>query len=77
MGDPRQMHGNHTWDLVLYYHRCPSCGFIMENRDKFEPRFHLLQKDLVCPRCQQAFTITKKQKPTFGPLLGHNPEIAE
>ncbi len=77
MDDPRQRHGNHTWDLILHYYRCPKCGFIIENRDKFEPRFSQIEKNLTCPRCQQAFTLTKKIQPTFGPLLGHNPEIDE
>lgn len=75
MDDPRQRHGNHTWDFVLHYYRCPQCGYIIENRDKFEPRFHRLEKDLNCPRCAHAFTVAKKVQPTFGPLLGHNPEV--
>jgi rubredoxin len=77
MDDPRQRHGNHTWDLVVHYYRCPQCGYIAENRDKFEARFNRLEKDLVCLRCQYAFTIAKKTHPAFGPLLGHNPEVDE
>ena len=75
MDDPKQRHGNHTWDLILHYYCCPQCGYIQENRDKFDARFNRLEKDLVCPRCQYAFTVTKKTQPTFGPLLGHNPEV--
>ena len=75
MNDPRQQHGNHTWDLNVHYYRCPQCGYILENRDKFELRFNQLLKDMACPRCQYAFRVIKKNRPTFGPLLGHNPEV--
>ena len=44
---------------------------------KFERRFNHLQKELVCPRCRHAFAVTKKNRPAFGPLLGHDPEIAD
>jgi rubredoxin len=71
MDDPRQKHGNHTWDIVINYHECPACGFINENRNKYERRFNILHKDIVCARCNKAFSVTKITKPTFGPLLGH------
>lgn len=77
MNHPNQRHGNHTWDIILHYYSCPKCSYIMENRDKFERRFHRLEKEVVCPRCQQIFTLRKKTRPTFGPLLGHNPEVDE
>lgn len=77
MDDARQRHGNHTWDLILHYYRCPKCGYILENRDKFDAHFNRLQKELACLRCQHVFTVTKKIKPRFGPLLGHNPEVAD
>lgn len=77
MKDPRQMHGNHTWDLVLHYHECPFCGFILESRDKFEKRFHHIIKDLTCSRCSHPFRVEKKIESHLGPLLGHNPEIME
>ncbi len=77
MDDPRQQHGNHTWDMVLHYYRCPHCGYILENRQKFERRFNDLQKELLCPRCRHIFAVVKKIRPTFGPLLGHDPEIAD
>jgi DNA-directed RNA polymerase subunit RPC12/RpoP len=76
MNDSRQQHGHHTWDLILHYYRCPHCGYIRENRDKFKLQNHLLQKDLICLRCQHTFVVTKKRKQTFGPLWGHDPEIA-
>lgn len=75
MSDPRQRHGNHTWDLNVHYYRCPRCGYIVENRDKFEPLFNSLLKDIVCKRCQYAFRVEKKIGPAFGPLLGHDPEV--
>ncbi len=71
MEDPRQQHGNHTWDLVINYHRCPQCGYIIENRDKYEKQLDRLQKSLACPHCHQTFTVIKKTRPSFGPLLGH------
>lgn len=77
MDHPNQRHGNHTWDLVLHYYRCPVCGYILENRAKFESRFHELVKECICLRCQHSFTISKKKQPTFGPLLGSDPEIDE
>lgn len=75
MDDPRQQHGTHTWDLNLHYYRCPRCGYVLENRDKFEKSFSQLSKELICLRCQFGFRLTKKPRPTFGPLLGHDPEI--
>jgi DNA-directed RNA polymerase subunit RPC12/RpoP len=72
MDDPRQKHGNHTWDRVLYYYRCPKCGYIIENRDKYEPQLGVLQKEMICNRCQKSFTVTKKNRPTFGPLFNQD-----
>lgn len=77
MDHPKQRHGNHTWDLVLHYYRCARCGTIMENREKFEPRFHRFQKEIVCPVCQQTFTVEKKPKTSWGPLLSNEPDIDE
>jgi uncharacterized C2H2 Zn-finger protein len=62
--------GTHTWDLVIEYIRCPECGFIIENREKYQYRLGKYQKDLECPRCHHRFTITKNVKPKFGPLIG-------
>lgn len=70
MTDLRQSHGNHTWDIIIEYGCCPKCQYIVENREKFEYRLGVLQKEFVCPRCQYHFTITKKRKATFGPLFG-------
>jgi uncharacterized C2H2 Zn-finger protein len=70
MDDPRQQHGNHTWDIIIDYFRCPKCGYIIESREKYEYRLGLYQKELICNRCDQHFTVTKQMKNTFGPLLG-------
>jgi rubredoxin len=67
--DPRQKHGNHTWEFLLHYYRCPKCGYVIEDRNKYERRMRLLQKEVYCNRCQYEFTVTKKKMPTFGPLL--------
>jgi len=68
--------GPHTWDINIQYHRCPKCGFILENRDNWQYRLGKYQKDLECPRCKQSFTVIKKTKPRFGPLIGE-PQKAE
>lgn len=62
--------GTHTWKRSLYYHRCPACGYIFESRQDFEYRLGAYQKDLHCPRCQQAYTLTKIVKPQAGPFFG-------
>lgn len=75
MDHPKQRHGNHTWDLVLHYYSCPKCGYIVENRDKFETHFHEVKKEVICSRCQHLFKVQKKTQPTLGPFLGHDPEV--
>lgn len=75
MTQPKQQHGNHTWDMILHYHRCPNCGYIIECRKKYDQIFRVIQKELNCPRCNKTFNVLKQTKPTFGPLLGHDPEI--
>ena len=62
--------GEHTWDLILQYHRCPKCGYIIESRQDYEYHLGKYQKDLECSRCHNRFTLTKQTKPTFGPLFG-------
>lgn len=62
--------GTHTWDLNWDYQRCPKCGYILENREKYIYRLGKYQKDLECPRCKQLFTVTKPTKPRLGPLIG-------
>lgn len=77
MNNSKQSHGVHTWDIILHYYRCPLCGYIMENQTQFERRLQNLQKELCCSKCKHFFTITKNKKPTFGPLLGHDTEVAD
>lgn len=62
--------GEHTWDLYQSYHACPKCGYIMESREDYENRFGKYVKELTCKRCHDRFTLTKEQKPTFGPFTG-------
>ena len=62
--------GEHTWDLLLHYHRCPKCGFIKESREDFYNRQGALIKELTCERCHHQWMVTKKRQPTFGPLIG-------
>jgi len=67
----------HSWDMILHYHRCPKCGFIVESREDFQCRLGVWIKEMICERCGQAFTLSKKNKPTFGPLIGRSqpPEV--
>lgn len=60
----------HTWEMFLEYLQCPSCGFIIENRDPYQDRFGVLEKEIQCERCQKTFKHTKQATPTFGPLIG-------
>lgn len=62
--------GPHTWDLVIQYHKCPSCGYIMESREGYRYRLGEYLKDLECPRCHKAFTIKKNIEITVGPIFG-------
>lgn len=59
MSDLRQQKGNHTWDLIIDYYCCPKCAYIFENREQFENRLGILQKELHCPRCHYSFTVNK------------------
>lgn len=70
MTDPRQPKGNHTWDIFIQYHRCPKCGTILESRFDYEKHRGEKHKDVECIQCGNRFTVTKKTKPTFGPLWG-------
>lgn len=69
--------GEHTWDLILQYHRCPQCNFIIESREDYLFTNKAWTKDVSCPRCGNHFTVTKTRKKTFGPLIGtpQPPEI--
>lgn len=62
--------GNHTWDIIIDYHRCPSCGYIFESREGYEYYFGKYLKNLECSRCGNLFTVTKKGTKTFGPVFG-------
>lgn len=62
--------GPHTWDLVLQYHRCPKCGYIIESREGFRHRLGSWMKEVQCDRCKHSFELKKDRKPSFGPLIG-------
>ena len=77
MSHPKQRHGHHTWDLVLHYVRCPFCGYIAENRDKYISYLDRIEKEVKCPRCEKSFKLKKETPPSFGPLLGHKEDVDE
>ncbi|GAB4236676.1 MAG: hypothetical protein Tsb0021_16440 [Chlamydiales bacterium] len=62
--------GTHTWDIYLDYHRCPKCGYIIEDRQTFYYSMGQDLKDLMCPRCKKTFTIKKRGSPRIGPIFG-------
>lgn len=68
--------GIHTWDLIVHYHRCPKCGYIIESRKDYLYYQGEYQKQLECGRCHESFSVIKKSKPSFGPLIGE-PEPIE
>ncbi|MBA3957838.1 MAG: hypothetical protein H0X51_05525 [Parachlamydiaceae bacterium] len=68
--------GTHTWDLVVHYHKCPECGYIIESRQDYHYQLGKYIKELECSRCHKHFTVQKPSKPRFGPLLGE-PEHPE
>lgn len=68
--------GAHTWDLVVHYHRCPTCGFIIESRENYKYQLGKYIKQLECNRCHHYFTEIKQTTAKFGPLTG-KPEPAE
>lgn len=62
--------GEHTWDLVIDYQRCPNCGFINEDRQSFHYRMGSWVKEIICGKCAHEFTVQDVRKLTLGPLLG-------
>ena len=62
--------GTHTWDLILHYHRCPTCGYIIESREDYQYRMGQYRKRLECGRCHHRFILIKKGHMTLGPLIG-------
>lgn len=54
--------GNHTWDIFIAYHRCPSCDYISESREDYQLRDGKEQKDITCMRCGHVFTLTKVRR---------------
>ena len=52
--------GAHTWDLIIHYHRCPNCGYIVENMEDFRYILGDWIKDVKCERCHHEFVVKKK-----------------
>ena len=63
--------GLHTWDLIVEYHRCPKCGYILESRQGFvRDAEGNWSKNVSCERCGNSFAVHKERKSSFGPLMG-------
>lgn len=56
--------GEHTWDLIYNYHRCPECGKIIESRVDYHYQLGKYQKEVVCDRCSHTFVVVKERKST-------------
>lgn len=69
--------GEHTWDLIIDYQHCPKCGYIVESRTDYHYLMGSWVKEIDCERCRNTWSVKKKMKPTFGPLIGtpQPPEI--
>ncbi len=63
----------HTWPLYVHYHRCPSCGYIIESRKDYVYEMGKWIKDVTCNRCKNAFRLEGKAPP-IGPLMGEAPK---
>lgn len=62
--------GDHTWDIIIHYMRCPDCGYVFESRKGYEYILGRYQKEEACPRCHKQFMVYKEREPSFGPLIG-------
>jgi len=51
--------GEHTWDLIIQYHRCPYCEKIVESRDDYHYQLGSWIKEVTCDRCGRTFTLKK------------------
>ena len=69
--------GEHTWDLIIDYRRCPKCGWIIESRDAFRYELGSWVKEVSCDRCGNIFSVKDERRLRFGPLIGtpQPPEI--
>jgi uncharacterized C2H2 Zn-finger protein len=57
-----------TWDIFHHYHKCPECGYILEDRSDFVNYQGIPQKNLHCSRCNFHFKVQKKPSKALGPL---------
>lgn len=62
--------GNHTWEIVIEYHRCPKCQAIIESRIGYSYQLGKYQKEVDCLRCGHHFVAVKAREASIGPLIG-------
>ena len=61
--------GEHTWDLVVDYHRCPKCGYINESRVEYQQhKDYVNKRDHVFPLRREVYRLQKACE-DFRPLL--------
>lgn len=73
--EPKQMKqqiGDHTWKVQVAYHKCPECGYIVENRTDYQDHLGIKKKDIVCPKCHTHYFVYKKGSKALGPLIEPN-----
>jgi ssDNA-binding Zn-finger/Zn-ribbon topoisomerase 1 len=69
MNNLHQPRGNHTWDIIIDYVLCPSCGYIIENRQKYQKRGTEFYVEIKCPRCHQQLCHTRTKEPDWAARL--------
>lgn len=67
--------GNHTWDIIFYYHLCPSCSYVYESRQDYGFSRGKWCKEEECPRCSCRFLVEKKRKQGVFPLTQNGQPI--
>lgn len=63
--------GSHTWEIVHHYHLCPRCKRIVESRQDYRYILGRYIKELECPHCRHAFSLTQKKEARPAPLFGN------
>lgn len=68
--------GSHTWDMVIDYHLCPNCKRIIESRQNYLYTSGRCVKEIQCPYCEHAFSVSKDKKAHWS-LFSGSDEVPE